>query len=94
MIFAAVITYTDKAAIKAAAAAHRQYLRGLLHDGSLLAAGPFPHLGGALWVFEAETPEAAETTVRADPSLEAARWQIHPLAYWSAKASEAAPSAT
>ena len=91
MIFAAVITYTDKAAIKAGAASHRRYLRGLLHDGSLLAAGPFPHLGGALWVFEAETPEAAEATVRADPGLRSADWQIHPLAYWSAKASEAAP---
>ncbi len=89
MIFAAVITYADKAGIQAAAAAHREYLRGVLHDGRLLAAGPFPATGGALWVFEADSFEAAEATVRADPSHAAgnALWQLHPLAYWSAKAS-------
>jgi len=46
---------------------------------------------GALWVFDAETIDKAEEVVKNDPSTAAgvfAKCQIHPLAYWSAKAAK------
>ena len=90
MKFVAIIDYTsDKAAIKAAGSAHREYFRGLLDSGHLFAAGPLADDAGALWIYEAETPSEADKRVR-DDSYNAAgvflKWQIHPVAYWPAKA--------
>ena len=89
MKFALIIEYGERDMVKAVASAHRTYLRGLLEGGQLFAAGPLTEDGGALWVLEAETPEQAEEIVRGDPSHAAGAFvkrQVHPLAYWSAKA--------
>ncbi len=90
MKFAAIIEYgEDKESIEAFGPAHRTYLRGLLASGRLVAAGPFADDAGALWVYEAETREAAEALLRDDPYTAAgvfATWRIRPMAYWSAKA--------
>ena len=67
MKFAVFIDYApDKESINALGPAHRQYLRGLLDQGQLFAAGPFTDLLGALWVYEAETPERAEALIQGD----------------------------
>ncbi len=79
--------------VRAAFPGHRRYLRSLLDGGQLLAAGPLANDAGALWIVEAETPEAAETMIRADPSYAAGaflKWEIYPLAYWSAEAAKGA----
>lgn len=90
MKFAAVIEYSpDREKIKAIFPAHRQYLRTFLESGRLLAAGPFIDDGGALLIYEAETPDQVEEWIRGDPYHAAGvstRWRIRPLAYWSAKA--------
>ena len=89
MKFAVLIEYhPDKEKIKSVAPAHRQYLRGFLHDEQLRAAGPLADAAGALWILEVEASEEAEKVVKGDPYFEAGvttRWQIFPLAYWSAK---------
>jgi hypothetical protein len=54
----------------------------------LFAAGPFTDDSGALWIYEAETLDQAENRIEDDPYHAAGvilKWQIHPLAYWSAK---------
>ncbi len=90
MIFAAIIEYSpDKGKIAATFPAHRQYLRTLLDGGRLLAAGPFAEDAGALNIYEAGSLEQVDGWLRADPfhaALVSVRWQIRPLAYWSAKA--------
>ena len=89
MKFAAVIDYgADRDAVKAGFAEHRAYFRSLLESGQLLAAGPMAEEKGAIWIFQAETPEDAERVVAGDPYYPAGvfvKWQILPLAYWSAK---------
>ena len=79
--------------VRAAFPGDRRYLRSLLDGGQLLAAGPLANDAGALWIVEAETPEAAETMIRADPSYATGaflKWEIHPPAYWSAEAAKGA----
>ncbi len=94
MKFAALIHHDPKRGdVRAVFPEHRRYLRSLLEGGQLLAAGPLTDDAGALWIFEAETPEAAAAMIRADPSHAAGvflKWKIHPLAYWSAKAAKGA----
>ena len=94
MKFAAIIEYgEDKAGLKANHPAHRAYLGTFLENGQLRAAGPFADEAGALWVLDADTVEAAEEIVRADPLVEAGvitSWKIRPLAYWSAQEAKGA----
>lgn len=94
MKFAAIIEYSlDKKAVKDVFPEHRKYLRSLLEGGQLFGAGPLADNAGALWVVEAETLEHAEQLIRDDPSHAAkvfVKWQIHPLAYWSAKEAKGA----
>ncbi len=89
MQFAAIIAYVDdRAAIKAIAPAHRTYLRGLLDGGLLCGAGPLTDEGGALWICEAQSTAHVDQMIKDDPSYAAGvivSWQIHALAYWSAK---------
>ena len=89
MKFVATIAYDqDHGRRDAASAAHRAYLRGLLDNGRLFAAGPYAADAGAVWIYEAETNSDAEQVLRDDPFYDAgvfASWQIRPLAYWSAK---------
>ena len=94
MKFAAFIDYaSDQEKINALQPAHREYLRGLFERGRLFAAGPFTDASGALWVYEAETPEQAESLIQSDPYHAAGlfvRWRVCPLAYWSAQACKGA----
>ena len=89
MKIAAIIEYSqDKEKIKTVAPAHRLYLRSFLENEQLRAAGPLADDKGALWVLEVETVEEAETIIKGDPYFTAGvflKWQILPLAYWSAK---------
>ena len=89
MKFVAVIEYgSDREAKKAHFPEHRLYLRGMLESGQLWAAGLQADNKGAIWVFEAETLADADSIVRGDPLHRAGvfvDWQLHTLAYWSAK---------
>ena len=68
MRFAATIEYLqDTAVVEAHRPTHRAYLQQLLDQGKLFAAGPFADGSGALIVYEADTPEAAEELIQADP---------------------------
>ena len=92
MKFAAIIDYgMDEEQAKALHPAHREYLRRFLDNEQLRAAGPFAKNAGALWILEAETAEAAEAIVWADPYAAAGGivgCNIRPLAYWSAQAAK------
>jgi uncharacterized protein YciI len=82
MKYAAVIEYTsDAAKTEAARPAHRAYLTELLGKGQLVASGPFTDQPGALIVYEADSPEAAEAIIKADPFHAAGvfvRWTVRP----------------
>jgi uncharacterized protein YciI len=82
MKYAAIIEYiTDKEKIQAVRPTHRQYLASLLAKGQLAAAGPFLDDWGALIVYEAGTPEEAETLLKADPFHASGifvQWTIRP----------------
>jgi uncharacterized protein len=68
MKFAAVIEYlTDKDKVESIRPAHRQYLRGLLEKGKIAATGPFLDGYGALIIYEADSPEEAESLIKGDP---------------------------
>ena len=92
MKFAAILEYEPgKEQVEAHHTAHREYLRRFLENGQLRAAGPFADDAGALWILNAETPEAAEEIVNGDPYVAAGvlvKWQIRPIAYWSAQAAK------
>ena len=94
MKFAAIIEYgQDKGLVKSLHADHREYLRRLLANGQLRAAGPFADDAGALWVLDAEDQEAVEDVVRGDPYVAAGvivSWKVRPIAYWSAQEAKGA----
>jgi uncharacterized protein YciI len=82
MKYAAVIEYTsDTAKIEAHRPAHRAYLTGLLAKSQLVGSGPFTDAPGALIIYEADTPEAAEALIAGDPFHAAGvfvRWTVRP----------------
>jgi uncharacterized protein YciI len=62
------VAYTkDAAKIAAHRPSHRQYLSSLLERGKLLAAGPFTDDSGALFIYEADSVEAAAQLLAGDP---------------------------
>jgi uncharacterized protein YciI len=68
MKFAAIIEYSqDKAKIAEVRPVHRQYLTSLKESGRLAATGPFTDDSGALIIYEADSKEAAEALLQADP---------------------------
>jgi len=68
MKYATSIQYLQDAAIvEAHRPAHRAYLTSLLEKGQLFASGPYADGSGALIVYEADTPDAAEALLKADP---------------------------
>ena len=68
MKYAAVIEYSqDKAKVEAARPAHRAYLTGLVEKDQLFASGPYEDGYGALIIYEADSPEAVEALMKADP---------------------------
>jgi uncharacterized protein len=82
MKYAAVIEYSqDKEKVDAARPAHRAYLTSLIQKGQLFASGPFEDGYGALIVYEADSPEAVEALMAADPFYTAGvfvRWTVRP----------------
>jgi uncharacterized protein YciI len=82
MRYATSIEYLqDPTVVEAHRPAHRAYLTSLLEKGQLFASGPYADGSGALIVYEADTPEAAETLLKADPFHAAGvflRWQMRP----------------
>lgn len=82
MKYAAIIEYSqDTALVEAHRPAHRAYLTSLLDVGRLFGSGPFTDATGALIIYEADTPEAAEALLTADPFHAAGvflRWQLRP----------------
>ena len=82
MKYAAVIEYIpDKEKVETVRPTHRAYLTSLLEKNQLFAAGPFDDGSGALIIYEADSPEAAEAILTADPFHAAGvfvRWTIRP----------------
>ncbi len=82
MKYAAVIEYSpDKAKVEAARPAHRAYLTSLVEKNQLFASGPFEDGPGALIIYEADSPEAVEALMKADPFHAAGvfiRWTVRP----------------
>jgi uncharacterized protein YciI len=80
--YAAVIEYLqDKAIVEAHRPAHRAYLTSLVEKNQLFASGPFDDGYGALIIYEADSPEAVEVLMKADPFHAAGvfvRWAVRP----------------
>ena len=80
--FAAVIEYSqDKALVEAHRPAHRAYLTSLVEKNQLFASGPTEDGYGALIVYEADSPEAVEALMKADPFFKAGvflNWTVRP----------------
>lgn len=82
MKWAALIEYIpDVDKVNAIRPEHRAYLTSLLDAGKLVCAGPLTDNYGALIVYEADSQEAAEQLIQADPFHHHGifvRWQLHP----------------
>jgi uncharacterized protein len=82
MKFAAIIEYLqDSTVVETHRPAHRAYLTSLLQNGQLFGSGPFADASGALIIYEADGPDAAEALLKADPFHAAGvflRWQLRP----------------
>ena len=82
MKYAAVIEYLqDKEKVEAVRPKHRAYLTSLMEADKLFASGPFEDGYGALIIYEADSAEAAEAILKADPFHDAGvfvRWTIRP----------------
>ncbi len=91
MRWAAMIEYvSDAAKVNAVRPLHRAYETQLLAEGKLAFGGPITDGSGALIVYEAESKEAAEALLKADPFCREgvfASWTIRPwkivFADWS-----------
>ncbi len=84
--FAVQYTYADApAGIAAHRPDHRAFLRGLLDDGTLLAAGAYTdEPPGALLLFNCDSVEAVESILRDDPFAHNALIIDHTIRGWSA----------
>lgn len=82
MKFAALIEYSqDQALVSAHRPAHRAYLTSLIEKNHLFASGPTEDGYGALIVYEADTPEAVDALIKADPFHAAGvflKWTVRP----------------
>ncbi len=82
MKYAALIEYSqDQALVSAHRPAHRAYLTSLIEKNQLFASGPTEDNYGALIVYEADTPEAVEALIKADPFHAAGvflKWTVRP----------------
>jgi uncharacterized protein len=81
MKYASLIQYTpDAATIAAVRPAHREYLTRIKAADKLVMSGPFEGDTGALIVYEAESPEEAESLLKEDPFCKRGvftSWTIH-----------------
>ena len=82
MKFAAIIEYSqDVEKVSAARPAHRAYLTSLIEKNHLFASGPTEDDYGALIIYEADSPEAAEGLIKGDPFFAAGvflKWTVRP----------------
>ena len=84
MKFAAIIEYRqDKAKIAEVRPTHRAYLASLNEKGQLAVSGPFTDDSGALIVYEAGTPEEAESFLKADPFNAAGIFLSYKIRPWN-----------
>lgn len=68
MKFACLVHFIeDPDAVSAIRPAHRQYLRQLIDRGQLVGTGPFQDRTGALFIYDADTPEDAQRFAAQDP---------------------------
>ncbi len=66
--FVALLDFTDDNELRLQTRPrHREYLQSLLSDGKLAMSGPWADDTGALLIYEAETLEAAQALLDADP---------------------------
>lgn len=66
--FVALLNFTDDEALRMQTRpAHREYLRSLFDAGKLVTSGPWADETGALLIYEAESMEAAQALLDADP---------------------------
>lgn len=85
MIYANYVAYGERAKILALRPSHQRYMFDLLDRGCAIAAGSFPEDAGGLYLYEAETQNAAESLMSNDPyflggaiaSYRIALWEIH-----------------
>jgi len=85
MKFVATIEYCDDADLVGRVRPdHRQYCATLKERGQLAASGPFTDRPGALIIYEAESAEAAEALLKADPFHAAGVFQSWKLRPWTA----------
>ncbi len=82
MKYAASIEYSqDKVLVDAHRPAHRAYLTSLIGKNQLFASGPTEDGYGALIIYEADSPEAADALMKADPFFAAGvflKWTVRP----------------
>jgi uncharacterized protein len=80
--YAALIEYSqDQELVNTHRPAHRAYLSGLIQKNQLFASGPTEDGYGALIVYEANSPEAVEALIKADPFCAAGvflKWVVRP----------------
>lgn len=66
--FVALLDFTDDVDLRLQTRpSHREYLSSLLGDGKLAMSGPWADDTGAMLIYEAETLEAAQALLDADP---------------------------
>lgn len=82
MKYAASIEYSqDTTLVEAHRPAHRAYLTSLLDKGKLFASGPYADGSGALIIYEADSDDAADALLTADPFHAAGvflKWTLRP----------------
>jgi len=80
--YAAIIEYSqDKVLVESNRPAHRAYLTSLIEKNQLFASGPTEDGYGALIIYEADSPEAVEALMKADPFFTAGvflKWTVRP----------------
>jgi uncharacterized protein len=66
--YMALLHFTDDEALRLETRPrHREYLQSLLADGKLAMSGPWADDTGAMLIYEAESLEAAQALLDADP---------------------------
>ena len=83
MKYVSYVTYTtDKAKIAEHRSEHREYISRLLNQGKLVTAGPFADDSGALFIYEADSADAASALVAQDPFSTNGVFQKFELKLW------------
>ena len=61
---------------------HREYMSELISEGKLVAGGPFTDGSGALFIYDAESVEAAKAIVAVDPYATGGAFASYELRPW------------